>query len=115
MELMVTLAVLSFGLVVIYQSFLTCVNALGYYSTSMEVQQWLEEKTWEINDKISRTKTPLLSSDSGTFIARNKPVRYQWDIQSVSENTEAYRINLSCFWKEGRRQINLSRTFYAGT
>ncbi|MFH0796391.1 MAG: prepilin-type N-terminal cleavage/methylation domain-containing protein [Candidatus Omnitrophota bacterium] len=113
-EIMVTLAVLSFGLVVIYQSFLICVNALSYYSTSLEVREWLDGKTWEIDDKISRTKTPLPSSNSGTFIVRNKPVFWQGDIQSISRDANEYRITLSCFWKEGRRQINLSRTFYAG-
>ncbi len=113
-EIMVTLAVLSFGLVVIYQSFLICVNALSYYSTSLEVQQWLDEKTWEINDNISRTKNPLPSSSSGTFTARNKPVSWQWDIQSLSKDANGYQIKLSCFWKEGQRQIDLFRTFYAG-
>ena len=51
-EIMVTVAILSFGIVMVFQAFLTSLNAFSYYMTHLQVQCLADEKIWEVSDKF---------------------------------------------------------------
>ncbi|RKY33685.1 MAG: hypothetical protein DRP69_06050, partial [Candidatus Duberdicusella sinuisediminis] len=66
-ELMLSVAVLSLGITLVYQGFLTSLGGYNYCIDYLIVQNWLDEKLWEIQDKLSHYKILLTEDKEGSF------------------------------------------------
>jgi len=110
-ELMVSLAILSLGIVLVYQSFISTLNAYSYYLTYLGAQHWIDEKAWEIEDSLIREKKTIPYLENGKFIIKNKTIFYQVNINELSPSS-LYKINISAQWEEKNRKANISSLYY---
>ena len=46
-EVMVAVAVLSFGLVMVYQAFFVVLDSFNYSADYLEIAGWMDEKIWQ--------------------------------------------------------------------
>ena len=113
-EVMVTVAVLSFGIVMIFQAFLTSLNAFSYYLTHLQVQNWADEKIWEISDRLIRKDTLEDAEMSGELVIANKNITWNIDVIPLDFKREFFKLSLLFSWDEGKRKIQLRREAYAG-
>jgi prepilin-type N-terminal cleavage/methylation domain-containing protein len=115
LELIVTVAILSLGIVFIYEGFFVSLGVSSYTKNYLDVQLWIEQKLWDIQDKLLRYKTLLTQQSSGSFILRNK--NFLWELSyALIEGTEKinlYEIDLRVRWKEGLRNVEIVRATYA--
>jgi prepilin-type N-terminal cleavage/methylation domain-containing protein len=112
-EVMVAVAVLSFGLVMVYQAFFIVLDSFNYSADYLEIVSWMDEKIWQAQDSIMRTGALETNTTQGEFIARNK--KFEWTISSnaLSSAGNLSAVNLEVNWKEAKRKVKVNRSCYA--
>jgi prepilin-type N-terminal cleavage/methylation domain-containing protein len=112
-EVMVAVAVLSFGLVMVYQAFFIVLDSFNYSADYLEIVSWMDEKIWQVQDSIMRTGALETNSSQGEFISRNK--KFDWILFSsvLNGNGNISAVNLEVNWKESRRKVKATRSCYA--
>jgi prepilin-type N-terminal cleavage/methylation domain-containing protein len=112
LEVMVTTAVLSLGIVFIYQSFFISADAFDYCRNYFKVASWADEKLWEVRDELRLRGPSANFSPSGAFTSGSRV--FEWNIDSpLIDPPPLYKINLVLSWKEGKRTAKLLRNTYA--
>ena len=113
-EVIVASVVLALGIVVIYEGFLTTLGGLNYCIDYLNAQIWIDEKIWDIQDKLSHYKTLLTEDKQGTFLIGNK--QFDWGLiySLIEGSSEAslYEVTLDVSWQEGFHRINTRRGAY---
>jgi prepilin-type N-terminal cleavage/methylation domain-containing protein len=117
-EVMVTTAVLAFGIVSIFQALFIILGAFSYVSHYLDVVSVADEKVWEARDALIRSGPQAALAPQGKFDAGGK--LYDWTLAAhVSESAQmqnstatVYRLDLSTRWKEGRRDYRIERSSY---
>ncbi len=112
-EIMVSVAILSIGLVVILEALLVCLNIFGYSLNYLNAQCWMNEKMWRMEDYLARTEGEEAGVTTGKFRSGNKKIAWTMSITPIIEGS-LYELSLVCSWKEGSRSITVSRIAYAG-
>ncbi len=113
-ELMVTVAILSFGIVMVFQAFIVSLNTFSYYLTHLQVQNWADEKIWEISDKLMQKDSLDSSETNGNCIIGSKKIAWNIYIVPIDEKNEFFNLSLILSWQEGSRRIEVQRATYAG-
>lgn len=109
---MVTTAVLSFGIVLVYQAFFISLDAFDYCRNYLRVASWADEKLWEVRDDFRRDGPSANPATSGEFTKGKK--NFRWHIFcSLMDAPRLFKINLILAWKEGGRTAKLYRDTYA--
>ncbi|MFA5099657.1 MAG: prepilin-type N-terminal cleavage/methylation domain-containing protein [Candidatus Omnitrophota bacterium] len=112
-EVLVTTAVLAFGMVSIFQALFIIMNVFSYISHYLDVVSVADEKVWQVQDTLMRLGPGSAFAPQGEFDIGGK--RYEWSLSVKQADAAAalYRIDLSTRWKEGRRPSLLERSAYA--
>lgn len=110
---MVAVAVLSFGLVLVYQAFFTALDAFNYSADYLQISPWMDEKIWEAQDSIMRTGKLEDNQTQGEFTARNKKFGWTLALGSLGPGGNLSEINLEVGWKEAKRNVKAFRWGYA--
>jgi len=113
-ETMVAVAVLSFGIILVSQGFLTALGGVSYAVDYLDVLLWMDGKLWDLQDKLTHYNTIASEDTQGTVIIGSR--RYQWNLSyNLIEGTEKaslYELGLQVGWQEGMRKIKTWRTLY---
>jgi prepilin-type N-terminal cleavage/methylation domain-containing protein len=114
LELIISIIVLSLGIVGIYEGFFTSLQATSYTKNYLKIQLWMEEKLWQLQDKLLRYKTLLAQKNQGSFTLGGKKFFWNFSYFLIEGTKERnlYEIVLSVRWKEGRRDVKLVRSTY---
>jgi prepilin-type N-terminal cleavage/methylation domain-containing protein len=111
-EIMITTAILSLGLVMIYQAFFISLDTFDYYLNYLNAKLWLDEKIWQIQDDCRREEVFIPTRSEGEFRIRNK--NFNWDMYcNAIEPEELYKVSLRLSWQQGPRRINMLTETYA--
>ena len=113
-EVMVTIAILSFGIVMLYEAFFTCLNGFSYSKSRLGVQRWTDEKIWEVEHELIRSRTLITGESAGSFIDKNKNFAWKMSINLIDEAQDAYlyKLSLDVNWKEAQKNVSLSQVAY---
>ncbi len=112
-EIMVSVAILSIGLVVIFEALLVCLNIFSYSLNYLNAQCWMNEKMWRMEDYLVRNEGEEAGTTSGKFRSGSKNIAWTMSITPIIEES-LYELSLVCSWKEGSRNVTVSRIAYAG-
>lgn len=109
---MVATAVLSFGIVSIYQALFITLDAFNYAGGYLDVIDQVQEKLWQAEDQVSVFGPEAQLETAGQFTAGGRSFDWELSYVSVDEKEELYKIDLSVSWKSGKRRAQVSRTSY---
>jgi len=112
-EVLVAMMVLALGTVLIYESFFKSLDAFNYYSRYLTLTSVMDEKVWEAGDSIARLGNLSAIKNSGTFSSNNRDFRWSLSDSPIEEQGNLFRIDFALHWREGKRNIWLSRATYA--
>ncbi len=112
-EIMVAVAILAFGITAVYRSFFVSLDVLDYYSNYLFAQGWLNDKVWDLQDRLMRSEAVTTGDKVGAFMNENKDFIWRTSVNPVDENYGAYRLDLTLSWMQGNREINVYRGAYA--
>ena len=103
-EIMVSIAILSLGLILILQSFAYSLNALRICRNNLEATLLAEEKMSQMQIIAQQTRGSLLSGIEGESSLGN--IEFKWEIDAVQdeEYVNLYKVASTTSWKEGRRK-----------
>jgi hypothetical protein len=113
-ELLVAVAVLSFGLVLLYEAFFSYMDAFNYSFRRLDVQQWMDEKVWEIEDELIRSGILMPGQLGGSFIREGKTFTWTASVRTMGEIEDSflYMLELDVTWEEISRDVCLSQVAY---
>ncbi len=109
-EVMVTVSVLSLGLLLLYHSFFVSMDAMQYASNRLNAQIWLEGKIWEESDVLRRTKALPSGTENGVFQFQGRD--FSWKRSVAALETNLYSLTVTLSWKESGRQRELAYATY---
>ena len=115
-EVMVAVAVLAFGLVLIYKAFFISLDYTEHITHRMHAVILLDNLTSQIQQKVKTEKKPPAGNIESTqqIPINNKKVNfhYQVNFTKLEHREDIYQADIALFWTEGERQIRLFRSFY---
>jgi prepilin-type N-terminal cleavage/methylation domain-containing protein len=112
-EVLVTTAVLAFGIVSIFQALFIVMSAFSYVSRYLNIVPVADEKVWQVQDSLQRMGPKASFEPQGVFEAGGKEYNWELSVKLADSASYLYRIDLSTGWKEGRRDYRLERSAYA--
>ena len=114
-EIMTTVAVLSLGIVAIYQSFFKSLEYVNHMTYRLHALNILVNKIEMIQKEFEVTgEIKLVASTPASAVIHGRTVEFQEKVDLVSLNTmkNIYQINVVLSWSESGRNISLSRSCY---
>ena len=112
-EVMTASAVLSLGVVLVYEAFFTSLNSFNYCSNYLGVSPWADEKIWHAQDVLGCAGPSADIDREGEFKKRNKTFKWTLSHNLVKGTEDLYKIDLMFAWQEGQRNVRISRSAYA--
>ncbi len=113
-EVMLTVVVLSAGLVAIYRSFFSAINYLDHLSTRLYAHNLMENRI----ATIERDFRSLKDFDIGVFsedaLINNRTVTFHYavNLKPVGTLLSVFELEIVLSWQEHGRPASLSRTAY---
>jgi len=114
-EIMTTIAVLSLGIVAIYQSFFKSLEYVNHVTYRLHALNLLSNKIEMIQKRFEVTGEIVLS-DAGpaAVVLHGRKFEFQQKINLMNVNRKKgiYQLDVSLSWVESGRSITLSRSCY---
>lgn len=114
-EVMVTLAILSFGLVMILKSFNASINHLIHVNHRFRVTHILDNRLSEIQRSLrARKMLPVSPSqlESYPLQSQDNPYQERFQISAVDNYIDIFELDYTIQWAERGSNKRLSRTAY---
>jgi len=111
-EVMVTVAILAFGIVSIYQALFVSVDAYGYYTHYFSTQDWISEKIWEVQEELTDSNMLEVTRTSGQFVRTHKTFDWIMVVSLLDADEGLYKVNVTLTWREGDKMASTSREAY---
>lgn len=112
-EAMAATAVLSLGIVLIYESFFISLDAFSYYGDYMKTVSWIDDKVWQAEENITRTGSLREMDRAGSFTINNRGFNWRLSYDPVGGMDKLYKVNVILWGERGKRPVIISRTAYA--
>lgn len=115
-EVMVTTAVLSFGIVMIYKAFLVSLNQLTYINHRLYAMALLDNKIVSLQKLFEASKEipfgGAQETEQGQFGQKTVDFSYAMDFKTVEDLNNIFQLDIKLLWKEGRHDVGISRSVY---
>jgi len=111
-EIIIAVAVLSSGLLYINEAYLRIIEGLNHVKLRNFAESFIENKLWEVEDILLNQDTQPQSGSDGEVEYNNKDYAWNQEIAQLDEQGYLFRADLSMSWREGIREITLSRSKY---
>lgn len=110
-EIMVTLAILSAGLVSVYRSLFILLDSIGFVSSRLQAQCLVDNKVWEIENNLKPT---LIGAELGkdASLGKLKDFRWQINISPIKGLPGLSNMRVAVLWQEKGRQAEVARDTY---
>jgi len=115
-EVMVSLVVLSCGIVLIYKSFFLCADYLNNLTCRLYASSLIDEKIGDICESFAEwpAKDLDLGASSVTLDINHKPVLFNYEVHfaPLSDVKSVWELDVKLFWIDGRRNMHAERSAY---
>ena len=112
-EVMVSLVVLSAGIVFIYKTFFLCVDYLSRLTVRMHANELVDEKIADVSRLFHETADITASSGISVITEEinHKKVHFTYQVvfDPVLSNDNAFRIKVVLSWLDAGRTMKISR------
>lgn len=112
-EVLVCVAILSSGIIFIFQSFFTCLDAYDRYLTYYNIMPWANEQLWWAQNEITRGTVPESYNREGEFSYEGKAFFWQLASRLVDKKEKLCRLDLTISWQRARKPMTMKRYAYA--
>jgi hypothetical protein len=113
-EVMLTVVILSVGLVALYRSFFSAVNYLDHLSTRLYALNLMESRIATIEKDFRSLKDFDIGPLQEEAVINNHPVVFQYavDFKPVGTLLSVFELDIVLSWQERGRAVSVSRTAY---
>lgn len=110
-EIMAATAVLSLGIVFLYEAFFISLDVFSYYANYIHVSSWMDEQIWQALDQLTHYGPEARVLTGGDVIKAG--TSFRWNLSYNLESNSLYRIQYMLSWNKGKKTFNLTREAYA--
>ena len=110
LEVMVASAVLSLGIVLIFQSFFSVLRSHDYCSRYFASSAFAHEKLWQAADSVRRDGI-LPAETSGEFVRGDRA--FGWDLAQEAAGDNLYKVTARVNWTSGKQVREIACSEYA--
>ena len=113
-EVMVTVVVLTVGLLAIYRSFFLGLDYLNHLSYRLSALNLLEGSISSVEHSFRSLKDFDVGPLKETLVINNRPVDFQYTIalEPIGNLLTVFKLDITLSWEERGRVITLSRSAY---
>ena len=111
-EVIVTVAILAFGIVTIYEAFFISMDTFGFYTNYLDTQDWINEKISQAQVQLTKAQILEPGETSGRIVRDHKTFDWSMVISPVNESQGLYEIDVTLSWKQGSKRVTTSRSAY---
>ncbi|MFH0838760.1 MAG: prepilin-type N-terminal cleavage/methylation domain-containing protein [Candidatus Omnitrophota bacterium] len=111
-EVLATTAILSLGIVMIYEAFFATLNAFEYCSHYLKIACWMDEKLWQAQNSLRHSGDLAGVETAGKLTIAHKDFNWNLSFGSVDQEQGLYKLDLDISWQEGLRKARISRSSY---
>ncbi|MBF0569153.1 MAG: prepilin-type N-terminal cleavage/methylation domain-containing protein [Candidatus Omnitrophica bacterium] len=113
-EVMVTVVVLSVGLVAIYRSFFIGIDYLNHLSCRLHALNLIESKIAFAEKDFQSLKDFDIGPMSETVVINNRPVEFHYaiDLKPVGKLLSVFSLDITLSWEERGHVVSVSRSAY---
>jgi prepilin-type N-terminal cleavage/methylation domain-containing protein len=111
-ELIVTIGILSFGIVTIYEALFISMDTFGFYTNYLETQDWIDEKIAEKNDELTQAQRLEAEEASGQIVRDQRTFYWTMMVSPIDEYHGLYRVDVVLSWNQGSKKAQISRVAY---
>jgi len=111
-EVIMTGAILAFGIVSIYEALFVSMDAYAYYTHYFNTNHWISEKIWEVQSNLVSSETLNEEQTSGKIMRDHKIYDWLMAVNSLDETQGLYRVSVTLSWREGNKTIKMTRETY---
>ncbi len=115
MEIMVTIAILSVGIVFVFKALLFSLDQINYLTTRLYATTILDNRVSEIERRLRIEQTlpfDLNHPQIAKIGKREVTLKEEMNINTVEDYPDVFKLDLSLSWQQGQRSIKLSRSAY---
>lgn len=112
-EVMISVAVLTFGVVAVYEAMLTSLDTFSLYANTLNTQSWLDEEMWEFQDRLNQSAILLIGENSADVVRNGRHFQGHVTVDPLDWDANLYKIKAQIVWQEGSRSVEVSRDTYA--
>ena len=97
-----------------YEAFFSYMEAFSYSYRRLNVQRWVDEKIWSVEDELVRSSILMPGDSTGSFTKSGKVFIWNMSVEMVGELEDSflYMLALDVSWKEIARDVKVSQVAY---
>ena len=111
-EVMMTVAILSFGIVSIYEALFVSLDAYGYYTHYFNTSDWIGEKIWEVQSELINSGALNEEQTSGKIVRDHKAYDWLMTVSLLDPTQGLYKVRVILSWQEGNKKVDTTREVY---
>mgnify|MGYP000339024899 CR=1 FL=1 len=111
-EVVMTVAILAFGIVSIYETFFVSIDVYGYYTHYLSTQNWMSEKIWTLQEELTRSRVLDEDETFGEMTRDHKIFHWVMRVSKINQQQALYQVSIKLSWKEGGKEVSTSRETY---
>jgi prepilin-type N-terminal cleavage/methylation domain-containing protein len=109
-EVLLAAVILSVGLVVIFEVFLSSLDVVSLFDNRLNANWFLNEKIWQLQSDFDRQSGMFIPLNQSGVVKINKnDFQWQIDLEIVDAYQELYKATLEMSWKEGSKNRAVKR------
>lgn len=111
-EIMVTVAILSLGIIILHQSFFTLLSSTDFLTNRLSAGLEANNKIWEIQEGLKFSGGLKDIPGAGRIVHNGRNFYWKFLYNTLSESSGLYKIELFLSWMEGAREKNFIKDVY---
>jgi len=112
-EVLVSVVILSVGIVGILKPMLNAAGAIGYIKSRAAMKHVLEQRAWEIEDQIRYASRGFSLRGSETLYLTDQVVQTQTQTEPVAGIENLRNLRFRVIWGKGVSKKSIAKNFYA--
>ncbi len=109
LEVMLSILILSVGLVAVYRPFLSALSTLQKLNDRIEASGMLSQKMWEVISTVRSAKSLDWKTQREELIGKNKTFEYSVQKELLTSDELLYRLVFHISWMSGRSRQAVMR------
>lgn len=111
-EVLVSVIILSLGLVAVYGPLLLSLAVFDEAHARLEAGRLLSNHIWLLEEEVLRTRRKLPAEQSGILMGAEKAYEYLVAARALDDEGTLYQASFAVGWKGAPRQRRILRTVY---
>lgn len=114
-EVLICVALLSAGLVTVYQPLLRSLSVIHDAENRVIANRLSHNRIWEIKEQMARTGALPESSGREILTYKDRAFEFYWGETALDSANQFYRLDTKTAWFLGSKKKNILRSVYAKT